>query len=110
MKRIAGYSALRRLRCWWLSPVLLVPLGLAVKFGSKGTDVLQGARIGRKGRTFDLLQVPDHGAENADHLKADLEHMNEREGVLFKIVNDPRVTKIGRRCCGSTRWMNCRSL
>jgi lipopolysaccharide/colanic/teichoic acid biosynthesis glycosyltransferase len=33
---------------------------------------------------------------NADKLKADLEHMNEREGVLFKIVNDPRITRVGR--------------
>jgi lipopolysaccharide/colanic/teichoic acid biosynthesis glycosyltransferase len=33
---------------------------------------------------------------NADKLKADLEHMNERKGVLFKIVNDPRITRVGR--------------
>ena len=32
---------------------------------------------------------------NADKLKADLEHMNERKGILFKIVNDPRITKVG---------------
>ena len=34
--------------------------------------------------------------ENADKLKADLEHMNERDSVLFKIANDPRITGIGR--------------
>jgi lipopolysaccharide/colanic/teichoic acid biosynthesis glycosyltransferase len=34
--------------------------------------------------------------ENADALKVNLEHLNEREGVLFKITNDPRVTRIGR--------------
>jgi lipopolysaccharide/colanic/teichoic acid biosynthesis glycosyltransferase len=33
---------------------------------------------------------------NADQLKADLEHMNERDSVLFKIAKDPRVTRIGR--------------
>ena len=33
---------------------------------------------------------------DADRLKAALEHMNEREGVLFKISNDPRITPIGR--------------
>ena len=34
--------------------------------------------------------------------------MNERDTVLFKITNDPRITRIGR-FCGSTRWMSCRS-
>ncbi len=29
-------------------------------------------------------------------MKADLEHMNERDGVLFKIANDPRITRVGR--------------
>jgi lipopolysaccharide/colanic/teichoic acid biosynthesis glycosyltransferase len=33
---------------------------------------------------------------NADQLKADLEHMNERDSVLFKIANDPRITEVGR--------------
>jgi exopolysaccharide biosynthesis polyprenyl glycosylphosphotransferase len=76
------------------SPLLLV-IALAVKFGSKGPVFYKAARIGRKGRTFNCYKfrtmVPD-----ADHLKADLAHMNEREGVLFKIVNDPRITKVGR--------------
>ncbi len=35
--------------------------------------------------------------EDADKMKEELEHMNEREGVLFKIANDPRITKIGRK-------------
>jgi lipopolysaccharide/colanic/teichoic acid biosynthesis glycosyltransferase len=34
--------------------------------------------------------------EDADNLKADLEHMNERDGVLFKIEKDPRITKVGK--------------
>jgi lipopolysaccharide/colanic/teichoic acid biosynthesis glycosyltransferase len=33
---------------------------------------------------------------NADQLKRELEHMNERDGVLFKIQKDPRVTQIGK--------------
>jgi lipopolysaccharide/colanic/teichoic acid biosynthesis glycosyltransferase len=32
---------------------------------------------------------------NADKLKAELEHMNERKGILFKIARDPRITRIG---------------
>jgi lipopolysaccharide/colanic/teichoic acid biosynthesis glycosyltransferase len=34
--------------------------------------------------------------QNADLLKAQLEHMNERDGILFKIANDPRITAVGR--------------
>jgi len=34
--------------------------------------------------------------ENADERQAELEHMNERDGVLFKITNDPRITRLGR--------------
>jgi lipopolysaccharide/colanic/teichoic acid biosynthesis glycosyltransferase len=34
--------------------------------------------------------------ENADVLKSQFEHMNERDGVLFKISNDPRITPLGR--------------
>jgi lipopolysaccharide/colanic/teichoic acid biosynthesis glycosyltransferase len=33
---------------------------------------------------------------NADKLKEDLLHRNERDGILFKISNDPRVTRAGR--------------
>ena len=33
---------------------------------------------------------------DAEQRRADVMHMNEREGVLFKISNDPRVTRLGR--------------
>jgi lipopolysaccharide/colanic/teichoic acid biosynthesis glycosyltransferase len=33
---------------------------------------------------------------NADDLKPTLRHLNERRGALFKISNDPRVTRVGR--------------
>ena len=33
---------------------------------------------------------------NADKLKEDLKDRNERDGILFKISNDPRITRVGR--------------
>ena len=76
------------------SPILLAVI-LAIKFSSPGPIFYRAARIGRKGRTFNCFKfrtmVPD-----ADRLKASLEHRNEREGVLFKISDDPRITRIGR--------------
>jgi exopolysaccharide biosynthesis polyprenyl glycosylphosphotransferase len=80
------------------SPVLL-GIALLIKLdawknGSKGPIFYKAARIGRKGRTFNCYKFRTM-VPNADHLKADLAHMNERKGVLFKIVNDPRITRIG---------------
>ncbi len=67
----------------------------------------KAARIGRKGRTFDCYKfrtmVPD-----ADKLKADLAHMNERKSVLFKITDDPRITP-SAASCASTRSTSCPS-
>ena len=34
---------------------------------------------------------------NADKLKAEIAHLNERKDVLFKVTNDPRITTIGRK-------------
>ena len=76
------------------SPVMLA-MAIAIRLDSKGPIFYKAARIGRKGRTFGCYKfrtmVPD-----ADKRKHELEHMNEREGVLFKIVNDPRITRVGR--------------
>ena len=77
------------------SPVMLA-IAIAVKLGSPGPVFYRAQRIGRKGRTFVCYKFRTMVAE-ADRMKAELEHMNEREGVLFKIENDPRVTSIGRR-------------
>jgi lipopolysaccharide/colanic/teichoic acid biosynthesis glycosyltransferase len=70
-------------------------IALAVRFNSAGPIFYRAQRIGRKGRTFVCYKFRTMVA-NADILKADLEHMNERDGVLFKIEKDPRVTSIGR--------------
>ncbi len=75
-------------------PVML-GLAIAVRFDSKGPILYRAQRIGRKGRTFVCYKYRTMVVD-AEKLKADLEHMNERDSVLFKIGNDPRVTKIGR--------------
>jgi len=93
MKRVLD-TALSAVALVVTAPVMLV-VALAVRLNSKGPVIYKAARIGRKGRTFDCYKFRTMVVD-ADHLKADLEHMNEREGVLFKIVNDPRVTSVGR--------------
>ena len=76
------------------SPLVLV-IAIAIKLGSEGPIFYRAQRIGRKGRTFVCYKFRTM-VPGADRLKADLEHMNERKSVLFKIQNDPRVTKVGR--------------
>lgn len=77
-----------------LSP-LMAAIAIAIRMDSKGPIFYRAQRIGRKGRKFTCFKFRTM-VQDADKLKADLEHMNEREGVLFKIVNDPRITKVGR--------------
>jgi lipopolysaccharide/colanic/teichoic acid biosynthesis glycosyltransferase len=78
-----------------LSPLLLV-LAVMVKLGSKGPVFYRAGRIGRKGRTFTCYKFRTMVVD-ADRLRGDMEHLNERKSVLFKISNDPRVTQIGAR-------------
>jgi exopolysaccharide biosynthesis polyprenyl glycosylphosphotransferase len=82
-----------------LASPFLVGIAILVKIDSMRTGggpiFYKAARIGRKGRTFTCYKFRTM-VTNADGLKADLAHMNERKGVLFKIVNDPRVTRVGR--------------
>ena len=73
---------------------LMIAIAIAVRVGSKGPIFYRAQRIGRKGRTFTCFKFRTM-VMDADSLREDLAHLNEREGVLFKISNDPRITMIG---------------
>jgi exopolysaccharide biosynthesis polyprenyl glycosylphosphotransferase len=75
-------------------PIMLA-LSLAVKLDSKGPVFYRAHRIGRKGRTFTCYKFRTM-CINAEKMKKDLEHKNERDGILFKISDDPRITRVGR--------------
>jgi exopolysaccharide biosynthesis polyprenyl glycosylphosphotransferase len=75
-------------------PFLLL-IGAAIKLDSGGPVFYRAHRIGRKGRTFACYKFRTM-CVNADNLKEELKHKNERDGILFKIANDPRVTRVGR--------------
>lgn len=93
LKRVLDLS-LASLALLVASPVMLA-LAVAVKSDSEGPIFYRAQRIGRKGRTFVCYKFRTM-VVHADRMKADLAHRNEREGVLFKMQNDPRVTKVGR--------------
>jgi len=77
-----------------LLPVLLA-VAIAVKLDSRGPIFYFSERIGKKGRVFRCTKFRTM-VRDADKRRADVMHMNERDGVLFKISNDPRITKLGR--------------
>lgn len=77
-----------------LSPLLLV-IALAIRLDSPGPILYRARRIGRKGRTFHCLKFRTMVA-NAEQMKDKLAHLNERDGILFKMTNDPRITRVGR--------------
>ena len=76
-------------------PIFLI-VGIAIKIeDSKGTVFYHQPRIGLNGKTFSLHKLRSMYS-NADEIKASLMDQNEMDGPVFKIKNDPRVTKVGR--------------
>ena len=77
-----------------LSPVLLA-VAIAIKLDSHGPVFYASERIGKRGRVFRCMKFRTM-VRDAEKRQAEIMHMNERQGVLFKISNDPRITPLGR--------------
>lgn len=93
MKRLIDI-AFASLLLMLLSPLLAI-VALMVKLTSDGPVLYRSIRIGKKGRDFICYKFRTMVA-NAEELRDSLHHLNEREEILFKISNDPRVTPAGR--------------
>ncbi len=76
-----------------LSPMLAV-IVIAIRSGSDGPAFFRQVRVGRDGRDFTVLKFRTMVID-AEKRKASLIQYNDHDGVLFKIRNDPRVTRIG---------------
>lgn len=77
-----------------LSPVLL-GVAVAVKLTSPGPVLFRQERVGRHGRHFVMHKFRSMYVDAEERL-AQLEHLNEGGGPLFKLRQDPRVTPVGR--------------
>lgn len=77
-----------------LSPLLLAVV-LAIKWTSPGPVLFVQERIGMNRRRFRLYKFRSMYAD-AEKRRRELEHMNEMDGPVFKIKNDPRITPLGR--------------
>ncbi len=77
-----------------LSPVLALA-ALAVARTSPGGAVYRQTRVGQDGRTFTMYKLRTM-YRDADERRAALLASGVRDGVLFKMVDDPRITPVGR--------------
>lgn len=82
-----------------LALVLLAPLFVAIAFliraDSEGGVLFSQERVGRGGRSFQMLKFRSMVADAAER-QLEFTGPNDGNGVLFKLKNDPRVTRIGR--------------
>jgi exopolysaccharide biosynthesis polyprenyl glycosylphosphotransferase len=78
----------------FLSPVLLV-IAIAIKLDSPGPVLFRQRRMGHHGVPFEVLKFRTM-VDGADAAKAALMKQNEAGGGLFKIKEDPRVTRVGK--------------
>lgn len=77
-----------------LSPILLI-VAILIKLESKGPAIFAQSRIGLSGKEFKMYKFRSM-VQNAEELKEKLAKQNEMSGPMFKIKNDPRVTKVGK--------------
>ena len=76
-----------------LSPLLVV-VGMLIKLDSKGPIIFAQKRVGLNGREFKMYKFRSM-VVNAEELKDKLKENNEMSGPMFKMKDDPRITKIG---------------
>jgi exopolysaccharide biosynthesis polyprenyl glycosylphosphotransferase len=74
---------------------LMVLLAIAIRLDSQGPAFFRQTRVGRKGKPFEMLKFRTMNA-SADQEKDELNSLNEAKAGLFKISDDPRVTRVGR--------------
>lgn len=76
------------------SPILLI-VGILIKLESKGPIIFSQDRVGLNGKIFKMYKLRSM-VVNAEELKKKLEAQNEMSGPMFKIKDDPRITKVGK--------------
>ena len=77
-----------------LSPIITI-VACAIKLTSKGPIFFLQKRVGKNGELFNMYKFRSM-VVNAEELKEKLKHKNEMSGPMFKMKDDPRVTKVGK--------------
>jgi len=77
-----------------MAPILVV-VALVIKLDSPGSVFFTQDRVGLNRRRFRLFKFRTM-TEGAEQIQHELEHLNEADGPVFKIKEDPRITRIGK--------------
>ncbi|MEG6571111.1 exopolysaccharide biosynthesis polyprenyl glycosylphosphotransferase [[Clostridium] cellulosi] len=77
-----------------LSPLFLIT-AIAIKLDSEGEVFYSQLRVGKDGKLFKMYKFRSMCVD-ADKQLDKLKDLNEKDGPVFKIANDPRVTRVGR--------------
>ncbi len=96
--RLAMKRAIDFLASTLLLLVLFVPLfivALLIKADSRGPIFFAQERVGQNRRRFSMLKFRSMVVD-AEARRAGLDALNEADGPVFKIRNDPRITRVGR--------------
>lgn len=78
----------------FLSPIMIIT-AISIKLESKGPVFFSQRRVGQYGKTFKMYKFRSM-VTDAEELIEKLKDKNEMSGPMFKIKEDPRVTKVGR--------------
>lgn len=78
-----------------ITAVLTPFVALAIKLDSPGPVFFAQTRIGKNGRRFKIYKFRSMYID-AEERKKELEAQNEMQGLMFKMENDPRITKVGK--------------
>jgi exopolysaccharide biosynthesis polyprenyl glycosylphosphotransferase len=76
-----------------VAPLLLVT-AIAVKLNDRGPVLYRQRRVGRNGETFEMLKFRSM-VDGADGMQELLHEANVTDGLLFKVADDPRITRVG---------------
>lgn len=78
-----------------ITGVLMLIIAPMIRIESRGPIIFSQIRIGRSGRRFQLYKFRSMYPD-AEERKKELMEQNEMEGLMFKLSNDPRITKVGQ--------------
>lgn len=78
-----------------ITAVLAPFIALAIKLNSRGPVVFSQVRIGKNGRRFKIYKFRSMYLD-AEERKKELEEHNEVKGLMFKMKDDPRITRVGK--------------
>jgi len=77
-----------------LASPLMAIVAVFIRLGSPGPVVYSAERTGAKGRRFRCYKFRSM-VSDAEHLKEELRNRNQRQGPIFKMDDDPRITRVG---------------